>query len=79
METVFFPDDRAAYLKALQTEGFSIPVTPNATGAQAISPPPPAPRFTQIRAANDSSGRFYVSWIDTRLEDEYQDWIAAYA
>ncbi len=78
METVFFPEDRVAYMKALEASGFVTGVK-NETGATVVTPPEPAPRFTQVRASSDSRGRFYVSWIDTRLENEYHDWISAYA
>lgn len=76
METVFYPQKPEAYLASLKQAGFKFtglqePTTP-------VQPLQPSP-YTKITISRDAKGRLYISWIDTRLSDEYHDWIAVYA
>jgi hypothetical protein len=77
MSTTFFPINVNNYILELNKSNYNFDLnTLNRNSGSQIKMIPP---FTKVNFALNYQKKYYVSWSDTRLNDEHQKWISRYA
>jgi hypothetical protein len=79
MATWFYPEDARQYLHNLEENGLLIPVKDFSEVQFGKSVKQHVNPFTDVLCSTDYRKKIYVSWTDSRLENESNAWIMRYS